>query len=128
MKKCIESVFYNTFGDYELILINDNSTDRRIKPFLDSISESNDNVIVIHNDDNKGFVKNVNIGLNLSKSDVVLLNSDTIVSPNWLLKLVSLAYSKDNVGTVTPISNNAGAFSIYDDDILKRKSIIKGTD
>lgn len=116
LKKCIESVFNNTFGDYELILINDNSTDRRIKPFLDSISESNDNVIVIHNDDNKGFVKNVNIGLNLSKSDVVLLNSDTIVSPNWLLKLVSLAYSKDNVGTVTPISNNAGAFSIYDDE------------
>lgn len=119
VKECVESVFNNTFGNYELILINDNSTDVRIKPFLDSISESNDNVIVIHNDVRKGFVKNVNVGFNLSKYDVVLLNSDTIVSHNWLLKLVSLAYSKDNVGTVTPISNNAGLFSIYaDEDIL----------
>ncbi|MGH8121886.1 MAG: glycosyltransferase family 2 protein, partial [Rudaea sp.] len=45
-------------------------------------------------------------------ADVVLLNSDTEVGPRWLSALKLAAYADDSVGTVTAVSDNAGAFSV----------------
>ena len=110
-KACIESVFEYTSIPFELVLINDCSPDERIGQLLSGY-ESLDNVKVITNETNMGFVKNVNIGFNESGGDVVLLNSDTIVTPKWLEKLKVSAYQRENIATVTPVSNNAGAFSV----------------
>ena len=110
-KNCIESIFRNTSGNFELILIDDNSDDQRIGKLLKDY-EDMDNVRIKRNNENKGFVKNVNFGMEISDGDVILLNSDTIVTPKWLQKLIICAYSKENIGTVTPVSNNAGAFSV----------------
>ena len=85
-KACIESVLENTKGNYELILINDNSPDSRIKPLLDRYGKKN-NIKVIHNKINNGFVKNVNIGITESNQDVILLNSDTIVTKKMVTKI-----------------------------------------
>ncbi len=112
VKSCIESVLRNTSVSYRLLLINDCSSDVRMKPYLDKMEEEYGQITVIHNKENQGFVKNVNIGFSHTDTDVVLLNSDTIVTPKWLTKLVIAAYSKKNIGTVTPLSNNAGAFSV----------------
>ena len=43
----------------------------------------------------------------LSRNDVVLLNSDTIVTARWLKKLQRCAASDKKIGTITPFSNNA---------------------
>ena len=109
--KCLESIFKYTQGNYELILINDNSSDYRIEHLLNEYNKKN-NVKIIKNEFNKGFVENVNIGLKISQNDVILLNSDTIVTPKWLQKLIFCAYSKKDIGTVTPVANNSGAFSV----------------
>lgn len=103
-KKCINSVLTKTKIPYELILIDDNSTDERIGILLNEI-ENLHNVIIIRNSENKGFVKNINLGIQISSGDVVLLNSDTIVTPKWLSKLVTAAYSDKRIGTVTPLTN-----------------------
>ena len=103
-KKCIESVFKNTTLLFDLYLIDDCSTDERISCLLDEY-EFYDNVKIIRNDINKGFTKNVNIGMKLSDTDVILLNSDTLVTPNWDKKFVFAAYSDNKIATVTPISN-----------------------
>jgi GT2 family glycosyltransferase len=110
-KKCIESVLEHTNIPYELILIDDCSPDERIGELLDEM-EQYETIKIIRNQKNHGFVKNVNIGMKNSKGDVVLLNSDTIVTPKWLQKLVVAAYSNESIGTVTPLSNAAGAFSV----------------
>src|SRR3546814_20258593 len=47
-----------------------------------------------------------------ANDDVGLLNSDTVVGPHWLRKLKVAAYGNDRIGTVTAISDNAGAFSV----------------
>ncbi|MEO0380007.1 MAG: hypothetical protein AAF252_07020, partial [Pseudomonadota bacterium] len=39
-------------------------------------------------------------------ADVVLLNSDTVVSAGWLDRLSAAAHSAPDIGTVTPLSNN----------------------
>jgi glycosyltransferase involved in cell wall biosynthesis len=41
----------------------------------------------------------------------VLLNSDTLVPPNWLQRLREAAYLSRDIGTVTPLSNDAGILS-----------------
>lgn len=85
MRECIESVKKYTKTPYELLLIDDCSSDRRIEKLLKSL-EDEENITVIYNKHNMGFVKNVNIGFSKTSNDVVLLNSDTIVSNNWLEK------------------------------------------
>ncbi len=111
-RDCITSVLRNTHINYELILINDCSTDERIDELLTSL-EAVPNIKVIRNTKNQGFVKNVNLGMTLSQHDVVLLNSDTVVTPHWLSHLVYCAYSSNEIGTVTPYSN-ASDISVTD--------------
>lgn len=112
-KCCIESVLKYSTKNYELILINDCSTDKRINELLDSYKDFT-NIKIINNQVNKGFVGTVNEGFKTSKNDVIMLNSDTIVTPKWLEKLTIAAYSDEKIGTVTPFSNNSGAFSVPD--------------
>lgn len=112
LQKCIESIYINTdLRNNRLILINDNSTDERIKLYLDK--QKGENVVVIHNDKNRGFSNNINLGMDQSEeNDVLLLNSDTIVTPRWIDKIEKCAYSSDIIGTVTPLSNNATLCSV----------------
>lgn len=111
VKKCIESVLRYTTLDFELILVNDKSTDERISKLLNCY-QNNPEVMVINNDINLGFVASINIGLKNSNNDVILLNSDTIVTPKWIQKLIISAYSDEKIATATPFSNNAGVFSV----------------
>ena len=124
-KKCIETVIENTdLTKHQLILINDKSPDERIYPLIKKFKEdySNLNIVVINSENNNGFVKTVNIGMSYSTdTDVVLLNSDTEVTKNWIEKIVKCAYSRPNVASVTPLSNNATLASVpnyLEDNIL----------
>lgn len=103
-KKCIESVLQNTTIKFNLILIDDKSTDLRISKLLDKYEEF-PNVKIIRNEINKGFTRNVNLGISETDNDVILLNSDTIVTPRWVQKIIIAAYSEEDIGTLTPISN-----------------------
>ncbi len=103
-KKCIDSVLENTNIPYELILIDDNSTDGNISTLLDEMEEI-PNIRVLRNKENLGFVKTINKGIKNSSGDVVLLNSDTVVTRRWLLKFVFAAYYHERIGTVNPLTN-----------------------
>ncbi|WP_238322356.1 glycosyltransferase [Vibrio mexicanus] len=63
---------------------------------------------LIENKSNLGFVQTVNKGMRISnKNDVLLLNSDTVVTSYWLDRILETAASDSSIGTVTPFSNNA---------------------
>lgn len=110
--KCINSVCrHSDFSKCRLILIDDCSTDERISSYLASLSDSNN--IIMKNDNNRGFSENVNLGFEQSEeNDVVLLNSDTIVTAGWLDKIYACAYLKRDTGMVSPLSNSATICSI----------------
>ncbi len=109
-KDAIESVIkYTDLKANKLILINDKSTDSRISSLLKSYVSY---ATIIENDENLGFVKTVNKGMKLDDNDVLLLNSDTEVTKNWLQKIQHCAYIDDNIATVTPLSNNATLASV----------------
>lgn len=114
LEDCIGSVIRLTdFNEAHLILIDDKSTDERVLPLLEKYEkEFAGRVTVLKNKKNLGFVKTVNRGMKYSKNDVLLLNSDTVVTRGWLKKIRRCAYSDEYVATVTPLSNNATLVSV----------------
>jgi GT2 family glycosyltransferase len=105
---CLESVIRNTdLGVHRLLIIDDKSPDPEIREYLDNFDRDGLKIEILHNDENLGFVKTVNKGMKFSESDVVLLNSDTLVTAGWLEKLQRAAYSRPRIASVTPFSNNA---------------------
>lgn len=108
---CLASLQQNTQQPCRVIIIDDASPDPAVAKLLAQYA-SQWPFECYRNPENLGFTRTVNRGLALAgHSDVVFLNSDTRVTPGWLRRLRLTAYSDDNVGTVTPYSNNAGAFS-----------------
>lgn len=114
LEECIESVLKMTdFKEAHLILIDDKSPDERVLPLLKKYEKKfPDKITVLANKENLGFVKTVNRGMKYSKNDVLLLNSDTVVTKGWLKKIRECAYVDDYVATVTPLSNNATLASV----------------
>lgn len=113
LKACLNSVINQTKHPYQLLIIDDASTDVRIRQLLKTYLNIYPNISVVYNDKNLGYTATINKGCRLAGSgDVVLLNSDTQVTSNWLRKLYDCAKSERNVATVTPLSNSAGVFSV----------------
>ncbi len=109
--ECITSLTTHTSGSVKLLLIDDCSTDPRISTLLDSYQEDG-RFNIVRNNENLGYTCTVNRAISLCEhDDVVLLNSDTVVTNRWLENLRYCAYSQALVATVTAFSDNAGAFS-----------------
>jgi GT2 family glycosyltransferase len=114
-KACLESVYATLTLNQtpmRLLIVNDASPDKRLSDYLKQESHCG-KITLIERAFNVGFVGAVNTGLAHSSSehDVVLLNADTIVVSNWLDRLQAISQSESNIGTVTPISNNAELLS-----------------
>lgn len=110
-KRCILAAMpgITSFANSKLVAINDASPDAGMQEMLLELQQQWPDVMtVLENEVNLGFVKTVNRGmLQASQNDVVFLNSDVIVPVDWLERLTAEAYVSNNIGTVTPFSNNA---------------------
>jgi GT2 family glycosyltransferase/glycosyltransferase involved in cell wall biosynthesis len=115
LRRCVDSVLLHTDGDYRLLLIDDASPDPAIGAYLEEIqSRALPQVHCVSNESNVGFTLTANRGMSSARAgaDVVLLNSDAIVTRGWLDKLVRCAQSDACIGTITPFSNNAEICSL----------------
>lgn len=100
-KNCIESIRKYTEKDYEIIVVDNNSTDGT-KNWLSMQRD----IKVIYNNENFGFPIGCNQGIRAAcGNDILLLNNDIIVTPNWLKNLRKCLYSSKNIGAVGPITN-----------------------
>ena len=112
VQECIKSVFRNTSIPARLLIINDGSPDERIAPLLEW-ADTFPNVEVLTNNPNQGYTRTINRGIRHAENDdIILLNSDTVVGPHWLQNIKIAAYQDIDIGTVTAVSDNSGAFSI----------------
>lgn len=110
---CIESVLRHADGDWRLILVDDASTDEALIDFLRRTAEEHPRVVLLCNQANSGFVVSANRGMRAAHGrDVLLLNSDTIVTEGFLNKLVACVYADEHTGIVTPFTNNGTICSI----------------
>ena len=112
LNECLKSLLNCTPASIRIIAINDASTDPEVANVLDAYSMA-PNLDVYTNENNLGFSGTVNRGFSLANNnDVIILNSDTVVTPGWVSNLKLKAYSHPKIATVTPLSNNAGPFSV----------------
>lgn len=85
LRDCLCSLKDQTFSNYEVILVDNNSTDDSINLARSLIPS----ITIIRLDSNQGFSKAVNIGIKSAEGKyVVLLNNDTIAQTSWLMNLV----------------------------------------
>jgi glycosyltransferase involved in cell wall biosynthesis/GT2 family glycosyltransferase len=108
LRACLASIERETdLTRHRLILVIDGPQDAEVEAIVAASPHR-----VLRNEQRGGFVAAVNLGMRESTSDVVLLNSDTVVTPRWLEKLIDAAYSSGDIGTVTPLSNHATLCSV----------------
>ena len=89
---CIESIRQLTpAGSYELIVVDNASRDGS----LEWLRQQQD-VRLIENQVNNGFPAGCNQGMAVAEAgnDLLLLNSDTVVTPRWLENMQQALYSK----------------------------------
>lgn len=111
LHRCLDSLVRNTPPEVHLLLIDDASADPAVQVVLDPYLGF-PNLELVRNDENLGFTRTVNRGLRRAlEGDVVLLNADTVVTPGWIRRLRVAAAESPLVGTVTAMSDSAGAFS-----------------
>ncbi|HEU5397110.1 MAG TPA: glycosyltransferase, partial [Verrucomicrobiae bacterium] len=104
-RKCIDSLFAHTRAPFELIVVDNGSSDGTGK-FLGTLRREWANVRVIANRTNRGFAAGNNQGLAIAKGEfIVLLNNDTLVTPGWLDGLGAALESDARCGLVGPVSN-----------------------
>jgi len=95
---CIDSVFKSTYQNFEVIVVDNLSTDNsHVK-----CKEKFEKIQLIENKENLGYCEGNNIGIrNANGEFIIILNPDTIVEPNWLNHLMS-AYNKFGEGLYQP--------------------------
>lgn len=82
---------------YEIIVMDDNSTQIEAR----ELNKKVENIKLVVNKENLGFLKNCNKGATHAKGKHILfLNNDVYVLKNWLDKLVDLIESNNNIGMV----------------------------
>ncbi len=112
-RQCIDSIRKTTSSDDVQIIVVDNaSTDGSVEWL-----KSQDDLIVRYNDENEGFPRGCNQGIELAdpEYDIYLLNNDTILPHNALFWLKIGLYENDSVGATGSFSNYAANLQIVEE-------------
>lgn len=87
LKKCIQSILVQTYSDFELILINDGSTDA--SGAICNQFASYDSRIRVHHQGNKGVSTARNCGIELSMGEwITFVDSDDWIEEEYLSNLI----------------------------------------
>ena len=89
LRRCIDSVLKQKDVNFEVLLIDDGSTDRSPE-ICDEYAKNHDNILVIHQD-NQGLSKARNVGLDIAGGEyIAFLDDDDFLPPDSLKTLLDL--------------------------------------
>lgn len=98
LEKCIKSLLAQSYKDFEIILVDNASTDDS----LELVRHKFPMVRIIQNKTNVGFAEGNNIGIEKSDGKLVaLVNPDAFVDVDWLLTLVEVLEGFSGIAAVT---------------------------
>jgi GT2 family glycosyltransferase/tetratricopeptide (TPR) repeat protein len=121
-KLCVDSIRqFTAKGSYEIIVVDNHSTDGAAE-WLQAQAD----IKLILNEENKGFPTGCNQGIAKALGEeILLLNNDTIVTPNWLENMKAALYSNQYVGAVGCITNSCSNFQRIDTDYKDIDGLLK---
>ena len=111
LRQCLASLKDHVDPRHSVMVVNDCGPDADMveRNVLEAIGDR-PNFAYHRNAGNMGFVKTCNravFELDRTENDILLLNSDTIVTDGFLEEMLEVLYLSDRHGVVTPRSNNA---------------------
>ena len=113
--ECLDAVMATVQAPDRIWVVDDDSPEPALVAALTGLAEAG-RIGLLHTAPGaRGFPSAVNAGLRACAGHhAVLLNSDTLVAPGWLDTLRQAACSAADIGTATPLSNEASIFSYPD--------------
>jgi len=70
LKESVESILSQTYGDFEFIIINDNSTDKT-KDILNNLAKKDSRIKIITNIQNIGLTKSLNKAIKIARGEYI---------------------------------------------------------
>ena len=109
VRQCIESIYsVTTKASFEVIAVDQASSDGS-REYLRQIAHQHANFRLIENPINVGFPQAINQGANAAQAAyLAVVNSDTIVTPNWLDYLLRAMRDDPQLAVVSPMTNYVG--------------------
>ena len=97
-----------------ILVVDDAGADRRVADVLVRVQERlRHNVVVLVHERNAGFVSACNDAFEVTAGrDVVLVNSDVVVGPEWLERLTAAATSSSLIATASTLTNHGTILSV----------------
>lgn len=100
IKEAIDSVLNQTFQDFELIIIDDASTDSSYQ-IISEYAAKNDKIKVIRNTENQGLVCSLQMAiLSASGNWIAILESDDVWNLDYLEKKIDISKQYSSVGFI----------------------------
>lgn len=97
--ECLESLKQLTYPNYRIVVVDNASSGNDVEMLKQRYG---DYAHIIANDRNYGFPEGNNIGIRYALNEgadyVLLLNNDTVVDPEFLSELVTVAESDESIG------------------------------
>jgi GT2 family glycosyltransferase/glycosyltransferase involved in cell wall biosynthesis len=95
----------------KIIVVDDASPEPALPAWAEALPPAK--IQLIRHHANRGFPAAVNTGIAAAQDrDILLLNSDTLIPPGAIEALTAAAYSAPDIGTATPLSNEATILSV----------------
>jgi len=114
--QCLLSLLTHTPPDIPILICDDATPDDRLQELVEAALAPpgrNRALYYLRQPNNVGFVENVNSALEATApADVVIVNSDCIVSKGWFDGLRMAAYSEERVATATALTNAGTILSV----------------
>lgn len=120
LKKCLDSILEKTtYRNYEIIIVENNSTQSETFDYYDSL-KNNGKIRILYYKGDFNFSKINNFAAKQCDGKYLLfLNNDTeIITPNWIEELVMLG-QQENIGAV-------GAKLLYPNDTIQHAGVVIG--
>ena len=120
LKKCLDSIKEkSTYCNYEIIIVENNSTGQEIFDYYKEI-DGRDGIRVVYWKSGFNYSALNNFGFTFAKGDYILcLNNDvTVITPDWLERMIGQCQRKE-VGIV-------GVKLYYPDDTIQHAGVVVG--
>ncbi len=101
------SLLVNTTSPYSLIVIDNGNDDPAIVSYLRALAAAHDNITLVRVEENRGYVGAMCLAIEYAPPNrhVVVLNTDTVLPPNWLERLVAPIFEDPTIASATPFTN-----------------------
>ncbi len=118
LKRCIDSIGKSTYKNYEIVIVENNSTDRDIFDYYDELKKNDNIKIETCNLDKFNFSKLINYGVEKSSGEyVILLNNDIKIITNDWIEILLGASQRDDIGAV-------GAKLLYKNGAIQHAGVV----